>query len=175
MSSKACSFHMGPRLSMLRESVDSVSDPPRAPVEAYSCNARAIRTTLVFLNGAGPRLHHVAYTSIRTPTTLLRGLQRRRQTSASANRSSAGPARHGPGHAQVSSTLRDPDGHRIELFTTHYQTMDIEHEPIRWDSKSKLRREIWGLPAQRISFEEAALFEGVAPREARLKLEIPDA
>ncbi|MGY3484247.1 hypothetical protein ACVW1C_002130 [Bradyrhizobium sp. USDA 4011] len=26
--------------------------------------------------------------------------------------------------------MRDPDGHRVELFNTHYQIMDIENEPI---------------------------------------------
>ena len=31
-----------------------------------------------------------------------------------------GPGRHGPGHA-LFVYLRDPDGHRIELFNTHYQ------------------------------------------------------
>ena len=30
--------------------------------------------------------------------------------------------------------MRDPDGHRIELFNTHYQTMDIDDEPVRWDA-----------------------------------------
>ena len=29
--------------------------------------------------------------------------------------------------------LRDPDGHRIELFTAHYQTIDIDDAPVRWD------------------------------------------
>jgi catechol 2,3-dioxygenase len=125
---------------------------------------------LVFLNGAGPRLHHVAYTSV-DATTLLRACDVAGNLGFGKS-VERGPGRHGPGHAQF-VYFRDPDGHRIELFTTHYQTMDIEHEPIRWDSKSKLRREIWGLPAQRVWFEEAAPFEGVAPREARLKLESP--
>ena len=31
-----------------------------------------------------------------------------------------GPGRHGPGHA-LFVYMRDPDGHRIELFNTHYQ------------------------------------------------------
>ena len=44
-----------------------------------------------------------------------------------------GPGRHGPGHA-LFVYMRDPDGHRIELFNTHYQVMDIENEPVRWDA-----------------------------------------
>ena len=125
---------------------------------------------LVFANGVGPRLHHVAYTSI-DAFTLLRAcdIAGNLGYGKSVER---GPGRHGPGHAQF-VYFRDPDGHRIELFTTHYQIMDIEIEPVRWDSKSKLRREVWGLPAQRTWFEDGAKFEGVAPREPRLKLEPP--
>ena len=48
-----------------------------------------------------------------------------------------GPGRHGPGHA-LFVYMRDPDGHRIELFNTHYQCIDIEDEPVRWDAS--LRR-----------------------------------
>ena len=124
---------------------------------------------LVFLNGAGPRLHHVAYTSI-DAFTLLRACDVAGNLGFGKS-VERGPGRHGPGHAQF-VYFRDPDGHRIELFTTHYQTMDIEHEPMRWDSKSKLRREIWGLPAQRVWFEEARGIRraGAAPgpTEARI-------
>jgi catechol 2,3-dioxygenase len=42
-----------------------------------------------------------------------------------------GPGRQGPGHAQYLS-VRDPDGHRAELFTTHYQLIDVEHGPVGW-------------------------------------------
>ena len=47
-----------------------------------------------------------------------------------------GPGRHGPGHA-LFVYMRDPDGHRIELFNTHYQCMDIDDEPVRWDASSR--------------------------------------
>ena len=125
---------------------------------------------LVFVNGAGPRLHHVAYTSI-DAFTLMRACDVAGNLGYGKS-VERGPGRHGPGHAQF-VYFRDPDGHRIELFTTHYQTMDIEHEPVRWDSKSKARREIWGLPAQRVWFEEAVRFDGLPPREPKLKLESP--
>jgi hypothetical protein len=39
--------------------------------------------------------------------------------------------RRPPQHAYV--YFRDPDGHRVELFNTHYQIMDIENEPVGWD------------------------------------------
>ena len=45
--------------------------------------------------------------------------------------------------------FRDPDGHRIELFNTHYQVMDIENEPVRWNAGDPNVSFPWGLPAQR--------------------------
>lgn len=55
--------------------------------------------------------------------------------------------------------FRDPDGHRIELFNTHYQVMDIENEPVRWDAADPNVSFPWGLPAQRRWFEQATPFE----------------
>ena len=43
--------------------------------------------------------------------------------------------------------LRDPDGHRVEVFDSHYQTIDIEIEPVRWDAASLSTSARWGLPA----------------------------
>jgi catechol 2,3-dioxygenase len=42
--------------------------------------------------------------------------------------------------------LRDPDGHRVEVFNSHYQTIDIEVEPVRWDAASLTTNARWGLP-----------------------------
>jgi catechol 2,3-dioxygenase len=64
--------------------------------------------------------------------------------------------------------FRDPDGHRVELFNTHYQVMDIENEPVRWDaSHAAMRR--WNLPPRRQWHAEASPFPGVAPREPARK------
>ena len=64
--------------------------------------------------------------------------------------------------------FRDPDGHRIELFNTHYQMMDIENEPMRWNA-SQLRRRPWGFPPQRSWYEEASTFSGVASKDPAQK------
>jgi catechol 2,3-dioxygenase len=121
---------------------------------------------LVLFNGHGPRLHHFAFTSIDVAT-----IMRACDVAGSlgyGNKVERGPGRHGPGHAQY-VYFRDPDGHRVELFTTHYQIMDIECEPIRWDANSKLRKEIWGLPAQKAWIEEASDFPGVPSKPPVLK------
>lgn len=115
---------------------------------------------IVLFEGPGPRFHHVAFT---TPdvTSLLRACD----TAGELGYGPAverGPGRHGPGHA-LFTYFRDPDGHRVELFTTHYQTMDIDDEPVRWDVRDPTFGTPWGLPAQRSWHEEASLFTGVAP------------
>jgi catechol 2,3-dioxygenase len=123
---------------------------------------------IVFFTGHGPRLHHFAYTTIDAGT-----LMRACDTAGNlgwGNIVERGPGRHGPGHAQY-VYFRDPDGHRVELFTTHYQIMDIECEPVRWDANSQLRKEIWGLPAQRSWVEDASEFAGVPVSPPLLKEE----
>lgn len=120
---------------------------------------------IVFFNGHGPRLHHFAYTSI-DAATLMRACDVA-GTMGMGNIVERGPGRHGPGHAQF-VYFRDPDGHRVELFTTHYQIIDIECEPVRWDANSPLRKEIWGLPPQRSWIEEATPFADVAVLPPRL-------
>lgn len=86
---------------------------------------------IVFANREGPRLHHFA---LQVPEThylmhvcdLLVGQDREAQVEF-------GPARHySPGLARF-LYLRDPDGHRVELFPSHYHTVDTEDEPLKWE------------------------------------------
>ena len=42
-----------------------------------------------------------------------------------------GPGRHGISNAFF-LYIRDPDGHRIELFTSDYLTVDPDLKPLRW-------------------------------------------
>jgi catechol 2,3-dioxygenase len=107
---------------------------------------------VVFFNGDGPRLHHFAYAAPE-PQCLLRACDIAGELGF-GRKVERGPGRHGPGHAMF-VYFRDPDGHRVELFTTHYQIMDTEIEPIRWDPDDPAVAYPWGLPAQRRWFEEA--------------------
>jgi len=120
---------------------------------------------IVFVNGPGPRLHHAAF-SVPDAAHILAACDIAGAHGFGANLE-FGPGRHGPGHA-LFAYFRDPDGHRIELFTTHYQMMDIENEPVRWDLSS-LRRRPWGFPAQRSWFEQATRFAGIEPRQPAKK------
>ena len=121
---------------------------------------------IVFSNGRGPRLHHFAYT-----VPEVRDLIHACDVAASmgyASRMERGPGRHGIGNA-LFVYFRDPDRHRIELFNTHYQAIDPDVPPIRWDLTNTSRSQLWGLPATRGWFFDATLFEGVDPAEPLLK------
>lgn len=78
-----------------------------------------------------------------------------------------GPGRHGISNAFFLYVL-DPDGHRIEIYCSDYQTVDPDHEPIRWDLKDPQRQTLWGAPAPRSWFENGTLFEGVPISESAL-------
>jgi catechol 2,3-dioxygenase len=107
-----------------------------------------------FTTGFGPRLHHFAYTPVDSQAIL-----RLCDILAGANRESAierGPGRHGVSNAFF-LYLRDPDGHRIELYTGDYYTGDPDFEPIRWSSTDPRRRNYWGHAVPDSWFEEGTL------------------
>ena len=120
---------------------------------------------IVFAGGRGPRLHHAAF-SVPDAAHILQACDVAGVHGFGGNLE-VGPGRHGPGHA-LFTYFRDPDGHRIELFNTHYQMMDIENEPVRWDLSS-LRTRPWGMPARESWFEEASVFNGVATKDPAQK------
>jgi len=78
-----------------------------------------------------------------------------------------GPGRHGTRSA-LFLYLRNPDKHRIELFTTHYQFIDLEDTPIRCDVSDPRRSQLWGLRASSRSFFEASEFPDERVREPLL-------
>ena len=86
---------------------------------------------IVFANADGPRLHHCAF---QVPETHhLMHVCDLMVLGDKEGQVEFGPARHfSPGLARF-LYLRDPDGHRVELFPSHYHTVDIEDEPIEWE------------------------------------------
>lgn len=118
---------------------------------------------LAFTNGRGPRLHHLAYW---VPTALnIIHLCDVMATSGYLANLERGPGRHGISNAFF-LYVRCPDGHRTELYTCDYQTMDRDHAPIRWSLRDPRRQTLWGQPAPRSWFEEGSLFADVEPRDA---------
>ncbi|KZM77101.1 3,4-dihydroxyphenylacetate 2,3-dioxygenase [Cellulosimicrobium cellulans] len=121
---------------------------------------------LVFTNGRGPRLHHFAYT-VPDATALIHAAD------VTGSRGFGEEIDRGPGRHGISNALflyvRDPDQHRVELFTTHYQFIDLESEPIRWDVSNPRRAQQWGMPASRRWFFEASEFPGEPVHEPLLQ------
>ncbi len=120
---------------------------------------------IAFTNGLGPRLHHTAFW-VPTPLNIIDLLDLMSTTGYIGN-IERGPGRHGISNAFF-LYIRDPDGHRIEIYCSDYQTVDPDLEPIKWDLKDPQRQTLWGAPAPRSWFEEGTLFEGVTPRKADL-------
>lgn len=121
---------------------------------------------IAFTNGTGPRLHHTAFW-VPTPLNIIDLLDLMSTTGWLSN-IERGPGRHGISNAFF-LYIRDPDGHRIEIYCSDYQTVDPDLEPIKWDLKDPQRQTLWGAPAPRSWFEEGSLFEGLTPVEATLK------
>lgn len=121
---------------------------------------------IAFTNGQGPRLHHTAFW-VPTPLNII-DLLDLMATTGYVDRIERGPGRHGISNAFFLYVL-DPDGHRIELYCSDYQTVDPDHEPIKWDLKDPQRQTLWGAPAPKSWFENGTVFDGVPIRDSTLK------
>lgn len=110
---------------------------------------------LALMNAAGPRLHHFAYW-VDNALSLLKACD----ILAAAGFGDAierGPGRHGLSNAMF-LYLRDPDGHRIELYTGDYLTADPDLPPFRWSVNDPRRQTFWGHKAPASWFEELSTF-----------------
>jgi catechol 2,3-dioxygenase len=121
---------------------------------------------IAFTNGVGPRLHHIAFW-VSSPLTIIDFLDLMASTGYVAH-IERGPGRHGIANAFF-LYIRDPDGNRVELYSSDYLTVDPDHEPIRWDLRDPQRQTLWGAPAPRSWFEEGSVFADARTREPKLK------
>lgn len=117
---------------------------------------------IALTNGVGPRLHHVGLW-VRGEMDVIHACDHL-AAAGMAGAIERGPGRHGISNAFF-LYLRDPDGHRVELFTGDYRTLDPEFEPIRWALDDPRRQTLWGHPAPKSWFEEGSPFDGVEPKE----------
>ena len=120
---------------------------------------------LAFTNGAGPRLHHVGLWTAGVLDII--HICDVMATSGYLANMERGPGRHGISNAFF-LYVRDPDGHRVELFTSDYLTVDPDHAPIRWSLTDPRRQTLWGQPAPASWFNEGSAFAGVLRREPAL-------
>ncbi len=108
---------------------------------------------VALMNGAGPRVHHLGFW-VPDQQSVLRAcdiLAAKGEVAALER----GPGRHGISNAFF-LYLRDPDGHRIELYTGDYLTADPDFAPIRWRLDDPRRQTFWGHSAPERWFEEAS-------------------
>lgn len=112
---------------------------------------------LAFALGVGPRLHHLAFW-VANPLNIIDLLDLMATTGYQAN-IERGPGRHGVSNAFF-LYIRDPDEHRIEIYTSDYLTIDHDHEPIRWEFSDPLRSCLWGPPGPRSWIEDGSIFLG---------------
>jgi catechol 2,3-dioxygenase len=110
---------------------------------------------IAFMNGKGPRLHHVGFT-LSDPQSVLQACDHLASLGY-ANAIERGPGRHGLSNAFF-LYLKDPFGIRIELYTGDYLTSDPDFKPIRWDLNDPRRATYWGQPAPDSWFEETTPF-----------------
>ena len=110
---------------------------------------------IVFSNGPGPRIHHFAY-HVHDIASIIHAAD------VAASMGFAPSVERGPGRHGIANALfiyfRDPDGHRVELFTNHYLAIDSDLVPKRWDLSDTSRSQLWGLPATKKWFFEATEF-----------------
>jgi catechol 2,3-dioxygenase len=116
---------------------------------------------LAFTNGFGPRLHHVGLWTAGAADIL--HVCDVMATSGWRENMERGPGRHGISNAFF-LYVRDPDGHRVELFAGDYLTVDPDLEPIRWSLRDPQRQTLWGHPAPKSWFEEGSAFAGTPVR-----------
>ena len=85
-----------------------------------------------------------------------------------AARGYAASVERGPGRHGISGALflyfRDPDGHRVELFTDHYLAIDSDHAIKRWAPEDPSKAQTWGMPATERFYTEATPFD--VPQQA---------
>lgn len=108
---------------------------------------------IALTGGDGPRLHHIAFATherhqILHTCDVLGALGREHHIER-------GPGRHGVSNAFY-LYLRDPDGHRIEIYTSDYYTGDPDNPVVRWDVHDNRRRSFWGHSVVESWYSEAS-------------------
>ncbi len=104
--------------------------------------------------GAGPRLHHVAFATHSTHNIV--SICDKLGALRLSDRIERGPGRHGVSNAFY-LYLRDPDGHRVEIYTQDYYTGDPDNPVVTWDVHDNQRRDWWGNPVVPSWYTEASL------------------
>lgn len=116
--------------------------------------------------GAGPRLHHIGFTAPDATSVMhLCDVLGAMHLEGHIER---GPGRHGVSNAFY-LYLRDPDGHRIEIYLGDYYTGDPDHRALRWSVGDSRRRSFWGHDVPDSWYREASLVQGTSARSVAVE------
>ena len=119
---------------------ETITDDEGAVYAAWLHRKQTVHD-IALTGGDGPRLHHIAFATserhqILHTCDVLGALHREHHIER-------GPGRHGVSNAFY-LYLRDPDGHRVEIYTTDYYTGDPDNPTVRWSVDDGRRRSFWG-------------------------------
>lgn len=104
--------------------------------------------------GDGPRMHHVAFSTHEKHNIL--AICDKLGALRISDCIERGPGRHGVSNAFY-LYLRDPDGHRVEIYTQDYYTGDPDNPVVTWDVHDNQRRDWWGNPVVPSWYTDASL------------------
>ena len=104
--------------------------------------------------GDGPRMHHVAFSTHEKHNIL--AICDKLGSLRMSNMIERGPGRHGVSNAFY-LYLRDPDGHRVEIYTQDYYTGDPDNPVVTWDVHDNQRRDWWGTPVVPSWYTDASI------------------
>ncbi|MBX9244126.1 3,4-dihydroxyphenylacetate 2,3-dioxygenase [Actinotalea ferrariae] len=104
--------------------------------------------------GDGPRMHHVAFATHEKHNII--AICDKLGALRLSDRIERGPGRHGVSNAFY-LYLRDPDGHRVEIYTQDYYTGDPDNPVVTWDVHDNQRRDWWGNAVVPSWYTEASL------------------
>jgi 3,4-dihydroxyphenylacetate 2,3-dioxygenase len=104
--------------------------------------------------GDGPRMHHVAFATHEKHNIL--AICDKLGALRLSDHIERGPGRHGVSNAFY-LYLRDPDGHRVEIYTQDYYTGDPDNPVVTWDVHDNQRRDWWGNPVVPSWYTDASL------------------
>ena len=107
--------------------------------------------------GDGPRMHHVAFATHEKHNII--AICDKMGALRMSDRIERGPGRHGVSNAFY-LYVRDPDGHRVEIYTQDYYTGDPDNPVVTWDVHDNQRRDWWGTPVVPSWYTDASIVLG---------------
>lgn len=122
------------------KTTEAIRDEEGTTYAAWMTRKHTVHDTAM-TGGDGPRMHHIAFSTHEKHNILY--ICDKLGALRLSDRIERGPGRHGVSNAFY-LYLRDPDGHRVEIYTQDYYTGDPDNPVVVWDVHDNQRRDFWG-------------------------------